>query len=234
MAHPAFRTPTRYVVLALFGFLVLLGIAFVGAGATAVADGDEDSWLAIAGGLQFAVLGALGWFGLRPYRGPPPAAEQADGAVALPLRPGHARRLASGTVVASTLPLSLALARDGVWLVVGAVALVLGLALAGWQLTRGAAESGVLLDPDGISVPGGAGSRHRIAWRDLEGAEAVPRWQPLLVLIPKRDRQQMAGFRLLPQGWPPESLISLVEYYAGHAGRRAELTSAAEVDRFRG
>lgn len=232
MAHPAFRTPTRYLMQALFGFLTLLGAAFVVAGATAVAGGDGDSWLAVVSGLQLAVLGALGWFGLRPYQGPPPAARQGDGAVALPLRPGQARRMAAGTAVASTLPLSLGLVRGGVLLVLGVVVMVLGLALAGWQLTRGAASSGVLLDPDGISVPG-PGSRQRIAWRDLEGAEAVPRWQPLLILIPKRDRQQMAGFRLLPQGWPPESLISLFEYYAGHAGRRSELTSAAEVDRFR-
>ena len=78
------------VFAALFGFLALLGAAFVVAGATAVAGGDGDSWLAVVSGLQLAVLGSLGWFGLRPYQGPPPAAEQGDGAVALPLRPGQA------------------------------------------------------------------------------------------------------------------------------------------------
>ncbi len=90
--------------------------------------------------------------------------------------------------------------------VVGSVVLVAGLAAALWLVLRGADNFRIRLTPDGLLLPSGWGTVRRLSWGEIEGAQAVPKWQPLLVVIPKDDRERARRRQALSQGWSPDSL----------------------------
>ncbi|WP_248581890.1 hypothetical protein [Nocardioides sp. InS609-2] len=228
----AFRSPARWLVTGLVALLTLIGLGFLVAGVIATASGHDESWFPAVLGLQLTVLGALAVANLLPTRATPPPAEPIEIGVALPLRSGYAGRQAGVVAVAGSLLLPAALRDGGLAVVIlGIAALLVGFGLCGWLITTGADRARLLLDADGITVPGGLGSSNRLAWRDVKGAQAVPRWQPLLVVIPKREATEPIVLRLLPQAWSPEALTDLVEFYAAHAGRRTDLSSADAFSR---
>jgi hypothetical protein len=181
----------------------------------------------VAGGVFFLQL-----FGYRLVRKPTAAAEGDETGIVLPLRPGHAPRQAATALLLGSLPVPLALV-DGtrtMW-AVSVATLSLGLVAAWWLSGPAARASRVHLDPEGVTVPRGLTSTNRIAWRDVRSVDIVPGWQPALVLQSSRE-DDLVGFRLLPQGWPPEQLREALAHFARHGKDRAALTTPEGVEQF--
>ncbi len=227
----AYAGSFRWLVVGLIALLGAGGLFFLVAGLLALADGEDESWFPALLGLQLTVLGVLGVTAMLPSRRPPGPVEEVDGGVALPLRPGYAVRQALLAVTLGSVLLPVALQDDNrPMVVVGSVALVAGLTAALWLLLRGAASFRIRLTPDGLQLPSGWGTVRRLAWGEIEGAQAVPRWQPVLVVIPKDDRKELGLVKVLGQGWSPDALTRVIEHYAEHPAQRPDLTSAAAVE----
>ena len=228
---PAYAAPTRLLVAGLIGLLAVVGLIFLIAGLVALADGEGESWFPALLGLQLTVLGVLGVTGMLRGGGAPGPVEEVDGGVALPLRRGHVPRQALLMVTLGSVLLPVALQDDnGPMVVVGSVALAAGVAAAGWLLLRGADNLRIRLTPDGLLLPSGWGTVRRFSWREIEGAQTVPRWQPVLVVIPKDDRSPPGLVKVLAQGWKPAALIRVIEHYVDHPDQRSDLTSATAVE----
>lgn len=230
----AYRAPVRLLVLALVGVLVLAGAGLLVAGIVGGAGGSDESWLAALAGAQLLVVGLLGLASMLPTRAAPTPAQAVDGGLRLPLRRGYAVRLGGLWVALASLMITASLL-DGrrVMLLVSGVVVLLALAAAGWLVTRGSAAEQVLLDPEGLSVPGAEAGTTRLSWTAIKGAQPVARLRPVMVVIPRGNRHRPATFRLLPQGWSAEALTELLEHYADHPGDRHELTSPEALERFR-
>ena len=224
--HAAF---SRVLVVGLIALMAAVGLFFLAAGLLALVGGHDESWFPALLGLQLTVLGVLGVIAMLPGRRTAGPVEEVNGGVALPLRRGYASRQALLAATLGSVLLPVALHSDnGPMLVVGSVVLVAGLAAALWLL-RGADLFRIRLTPDGLLLPSGWGTLRRLSWDEIEGAQAVPRWQPLLVVITKDDRKELGLVKLLDQGWSPDALTRVIEHYVEHPGQRSDLTSAAAV-----
>ncbi len=225
------RSSSRFLVVGLIAMLAGVGLFFLVAGLFALGDGDDESWFPTLLGLQLTVLGVLGVTAMLPSRRTPGPVEEVDGGVALPLRRGYAVRQALLAVTLGSVLLPVAVQDDnGPMVVVGSLALVAGLAAALWLLLRGADTFRIRLTPEGLVLPTGWGTVRRLSWGEIDGAQAVPKWQPVLVVIPKDDRKEIGVVKLLSQGWSPDELTRVIEHYAQHPARRSDLTSAAAVE----
>jgi 4-amino-4-deoxy-L-arabinose transferase-like glycosyltransferase len=230
---PAFAGPGRWLVPGLIAMLALVGLFFLVGGLLALADGHQDSWLPALLGVQLLVLGVLGVTAMVPGRRTAGTVEEVDGGVALPLRRGYAWRQALLVLTLSSVLLPVAVADDNAaMVVVGSVVLAAGVAAALWLLLGGAGRFRIRLDPEGLSLPSGWGTVRHLSWSQVEGAQVVAKWQPVLVVLPKDDRVDLGLVKLLAQGWSPESLTRVIEHYADHPAQRSELTSAAAVEPF--
>ncbi len=228
----AFAAPTRLLVAGLIGLLAAVGVLFFVAGLVAVIDGRDGSWFPALLGLQLTVLGLLGATSMLPSRRSPEAVAEVDEGVALPLRPGYAARQALLSVTLGSLLLPVALQDDNaLMVVVGSVTLTVGLAVAAWLFFSGAHHFRIRLTPAGLMLPSGWGTVRRLPWSEIKGAQAVPRWQPLLVVLPKDDRAEIGMVKLLGQGWGPEALTAVIEHYVENPAQRPDLTSASAVQR---
>lgn len=230
----AFRSPARWALLGACLVGAGLGLAGAGAGAAMVARGDARGALVVLLGLALAGFFGLDWSTLLRPRGRPPASEEVAGGVALPLRRGfHARRAAAFGLLGLVVLAIGGLAGD--W--TGALLGVAGAALCGWwavALVREAGAARLRVDPRGVTLPPTREQPSRsVPWGQVRGVATVRGWSPVGVLLVADEREEPAVFRLLPQAWPPEAIRDLVEHYAEHRGSRAELGSAAAVDRFR-
>lgn len=226
----AYAGSFRWLVVGLIALLAAGGVFLLVAGLFALADGHDESWSAALLGLQLTVLGVLGVTAMLPSRRTPGPVEEVDGGVALPLRRGYAGRQALLAVTLGSVLLPVAVQGDnGPMMVVGSVVLVAGLAAALWLLLSGADNFRIRLTPDGLLLPSGWGTVRRLSWGEIEGAQAVPKWQPVLVVIPKDDRKELGVVKLLSQGWSPDALTTVIEHYAEHPAQHSDLTSAAEV-----
>lgn len=203
-------------------------------GARAVANGDEGAWFPLLLGALLACLFAVQLIGYRLVR-TPTAPAVADGTgIALPLRPWHAPRQAAMAVLLGAMPVSLALVEKTptMW-VISAVTMALGLLAASWLAGPAARATRVHLDPDGVSVPRGLTTNNRITWRDVRSVDVIAGWQPTLVLQSSdEDEDDLVGFRLHPQGWPPELMRDVLAHFARNGKDRASLTSPQGVERF--
>lgn len=228
---PAYSSRGRLLLAGLVALMVVGGLFFLVLGLVTFAGGHRDSWLVALGGLQFTVLGVLGVTAMVPSRHTPGPAVEVEGAVALPLRHGYAGRQALMAVTLGTMLLPTALHTHNDRMVfVGSVALVVGLAAAVWLPLGGADSFRIRLTPDELVLPSGWGPVDRFSWDDIEGAQALPRWQPPLVILPKDDLADMGIVKLLTQGWSPDALMTVIDHYAEHPAKRSELTSAAAVE----
>ncbi|WP_203337111.1 hypothetical protein [Nocardioides limicola] len=95
---------------------------------------------------------------------------------------------------------------------------------------------GLRLDPGGISVRGLARfASSSIAWRDIDRVE-VDASQVLLATRKPFVERGPASLRI-PLGafaWPGDELAAAITFYSRHAGARAQLASAAALDRWKG
>lgn len=228
---PAIAAPSRLVMAAFLSLLVIGGLLFLGLGVIAVVDGLEASWLIILGGLHFTVLGVLGsTMMLRSRHAPGPAVEVDDG-VALPLRHRYTVRQTLMSLTLGTMFLPMALHDHNPRMIAfGSIALILGMAAAVWLPLGGADSFRIRLTPDELVIPTGWGPVQRFSWRQIERVLVVPRWQPMLLVIPKEDDAKNGLVKVLGQGWDSQALTRVIEYYAKHASRRSDLTSAAAVE----
>lgn len=221
---------SRVLVVGLIALMAAVGLFFLAAGLLALVGGHDESWFPALLGLQLTVLGVLGVIAMLPGRRTAGPVEEVNGGVALPLRRGYASRQALLAATLGSVLLPVALQSDNrPMLVVGSVVLVAGLAAALWLLLRGADLFRIRLTPDGLLLPAGWRTFRRLSWDEIEGAQAVPRWQPLLVVIPKDDRTELGLVKLLDQGWSPDALTRVIEHYVEHPAQRSDLTSAAAV-----
>ncbi len=225
---------SRLLVTGLLALLATVGLLFLVAGLVALANSEEGSWSPALLGLQLTVLGVLGVTAMLPGRRTPGPVEEVDGGVALPLRRGYAGRQALLTVTLGSVLLPVALQDDnGPLVVVGSTALVAGLVVALWLLLGGADGLRIRLTPDGLWLPSGWGTVRRLSWGEIEGAQTVPRWQPVLVVIPQDDREGIGLVKLLAQGWGAAALTGVIEHYVEHPAQRSDLTDAAAVESVR-
>lgn len=235
--RPEAPTPTvssagRWLAWFGWGAGAAVGVLFAVVGASSVANGDERAWFPLLFGALLACLFIVQLIGYRLVRKPTAPATAAGAGIVLPLRPGHAPRQAATAILLGALPVPLALVEGTptMWVVSGAT-VALGLLAAWWLAGPAARATRVHLDPDGVTVPRGLTSNSRIAWRDVRSVDLVPGWQPTLVLQ-SSDEDDLVGFRLLPQGWPPEQLRDVLAHFARNGKDRAALTSPQGVERF--
>ncbi len=228
---PAYASRGRLLLAAVTALMVIVGLLFLVLGLVSFAGGHTDSWLMTLGGLQFTVLGVLSVTAMLPSRHTPKPAEEVDDGVALPLRHGYAGRQTLMAVTSGTLLLPTALyTHNGRMIAVGGATLVVAFTVALWVWFGGADSFRMRLTPDELVLPSGWGPVDRFSWDEIEGAQPVPRWQPPLVILPKDDEADMGIVKLLTQGWSPDALTRVIEYYAKHPARRSDLTSAAAVE----
>lgn len=230
--RPAVSSAGRWLAWFGWGCCAAVGVLFAAIGAGAVANGDEGAWFPLLFGVLLASLFVVQLFSYRLVR-TSTASATADGAgILLPLRPGHAPRQAATALLLGALPVSLALVEGTatMWVISG-VTVTLGLLGAWWLAGPAARATRVRLDPEGVTVARGLTASNRIAWRDVRSVDLIPGWQPTLVLQ-SSDEDDLVGFRLLPQGWPPEQLRETLAHYARNGKDRATLTSPQSVERF--
>ena len=99
---------------------------------------------------------------------------------------GPAFGASSRLLVAGLVLLPLAIQdRNAVMVAVESVILLAASAEALWLVLRGADNFRIRLAPDGLRLPSGWGTVRSLTWGEIEGAQAVSRWQPVLVVIPK-------------------------------------------------
>lgn len=227
----AFAAPSRLVFAGVISLLTIIGLLFMGAGLYGMAIGDDDSWLAALGGFQLATLGALGVIAMLRSRRAAGPVERVDDGVALPLRHGSKARQVLLSLALGSFLLPVALQDDNLpMVIVGSITLALGVAAAIWLLRGGADSFRIRLTPDGLVLPTGWGPVQRFAWREIEAVLTVPKWQPMLVVVPKGNGPTKNGLiKLLSQGWTPETLTWAIDYYTDHPAKRAELGSDAAV-----
>jgi hypothetical protein len=229
----ALRAQGRYVALGGAVLLGAVGLLFALAGAFApLGAGETRGPATIATGLVFVALAAAYVATQRgPVRRDLPPAEQRTGGVALPVRRGYRAAGAAAFVAVAALGVVLALDADSAGPRLLGVALVLlgaGVALAWRRL-----EVQIVLDPDGVTLPGDRRPR-RIAWADVHDVATLDGWLPTLAVGAAGRR--LVTTRLAGQAWPPSVLVAVLDHYGSEAGRggRHELDRATALDRFRG
>ncbi len=229
---PAFAAPSRLLVAALLSLMVIMGVLILVVGAALAAIGFVESWIMIAIGLICMVIGVVSVTAMLPTRHPPGPAVEIDGGVALPLRRGYARRqalLAVSTGLA-LLP-SIVLHDHQGFLMIGGPVLVIALVLrALWFLFRGADLLRIKLTPAGLVWPLPCGMHCVLPWDQIKRAQALPRWQPVLVVKLKEGKVAPGRVKLLAQGWSPTTLTKVIEHYTEHPDLRSDLTCAAAVE----